>query len=66
MSTAVAPSASEPNVDLDGLGRRYLIRVNDGALLTPCRRCTFDPLARGRGHVGSSVGTLPRSRSLSR
>jgi integrase/recombinase XerD len=40
--------------------------VNDGPLLTPGRRSTFDPLARGRGHVGSSVGTLPRSRSLSR
>jgi hypothetical protein len=40
--------------------------VNDGALLTPLRRTTFDPPSGRVGHGVLSVGTLPRSRSLSR
>jgi hypothetical protein len=40
--------------------------VNAGRKLTPWHRLNVDPPGRVGGHVASSVGTLPRSRSLSR
>jgi hypothetical protein len=40
--------------------------VNGGPILTQRRRLKVDPRPVGGGHVASSVGTLPRSLSLSR
>ena len=55
---ATGPRAGGPRRDDD--------RVNAGRKLTLWHRLKIDPPGRVGVHAASSVGTLPRSRSLSR
>jgi hypothetical protein len=61
-----APNGVFRGATMPVLWGAYMRCVNAGRKLTPWHRLKIDPRGRVVGHAASSVGTLPRSRSLSR